>query len=377
VILLVGAGLLGKSLYRLLQVNLGIKSDHLATLEVLAPNIPYQFDGRLATNLARNALRETARIPGVQSAALATLLPVGAQAETTWLRVIGHPWNGEHNETPYRNVSAAYFSTLGARLLRGRYFREDEDNSKPRVAIINETFAKVYFADEDPIGKQLTRISGPIVPFEIVGVVQDIREGQPDTANQPVLYTVYEQGPGNYFVLVARTSQNAEGVISAMAEIIRTIDPRITTRNGMTMDEKIDRGFATYVRRSSALVVGGFASLALLLSVVGLYGVIAYSVSQRTREIGVRIALGAQATGVYRLILGEALWLVAAGICAGLVSAVVAARFMRSVLFETQVWDAWTLFGVAMLLAIAALAASYVPARRAAAVDPVEALRAE
>jgi macrolide transport system ATP-binding/permease protein len=376
VVLLVGAGLLGKSLYRLLHVEIGMRPDHLATLEVLAPNNPYEKD-EPAVALGRRVLRETTSLPGVQSAALTSLIPVTTWGNTTWFRVIGHPWHGEHNEVPERDVSADYFATIGSKLVRGRYFRDDEDKSKPLVAIINQQLAKEYFAGEDPIGKQIIFLRDNSVPMEVVGIVEDIKEGQLDTPNHSTLYIPFNQDPSNGFILVARTSQAEQTLLPLLAEVMRKVDPGITTLNGSTMNDYINHSFATYLHRSSAWLVGGFAFLALLLSVVGLYGVIAYSVSQRTREIGVRIALGAQPGKVYEMILREAGGLAIAGIASGLVCAVGAAALMRKMLYGTQSWDVPTLVGVAVVLAIAALVASFLPARRAASVDPVEALRME
>jgi macrolide transport system ATP-binding/permease protein len=297
--------------------------------------------------------------------------------DTTWFHVAGRPWHGEHLEVPERDVSANYFTTLGAKLQRGRYFTEDEDKSKPRVAIINQALAKEFFAGEDPIGKQILFLTDKPVPIEIVGIVEDIKEGPLDTTNRSVLYIPFNQSAGNFFILVVRTSQDEKSVLAAMAAAVEKINPDIATTAGASLDDNIDRSFATYMHRSSAWLVGGFAFLALLLSVVGLYGVIAYSVSQRTREIGVRIALGAQRGVVYKMILREAGWLAAAGIGVGLICAVAAASLMKKMLYGTQSWDAFTLVSVAAVLGIAALAASYAPARRAASVDPVEALRTE
>ena len=375
-VLLVGAGLLGKSLYKLLRVDIGMRADHLATLEVQAPPDPYAKDAP-AIALARRTVADVASLPGVESVGLTSLLPVSSWGNTTWFRIIGKPWHGEHNEVPQRDASAEYFQTLGAKLVRGRYFRDDEDKSKPLVIIINQALAKQYFSGEDPIGQQIIFLDGSSKPMEVVGIVEDIKEGPLDTTNRAALYTPFNQDAGNYFMIVARTAGNENALLPEMAEALRRIDPGIATTEPRSMSDRINHSFSTYLHRSSAWLVGGFAFLALLLSVVGLYGVIAYSVSQRTREIGVRIALGAQARAVYGMILREAGWLALAGIGAGLVCAVAAASLMRKLLFGTQTWDAPTLVGVAAVLAVAALAASYIPARRAASVDPVEALRAE
>jgi macrolide transport system ATP-binding/permease protein len=376
VVLLVGAGLLGKSLFLLLHVDIGMRPDHLATLEIQAPTDPYAKDDP-AIALGRRALGDIASLPGVQSVGLTSLLPVSSWGNTTWFRIIGKPWHGEHNEVPQRDASPNYFTTLGATLLRGRYFREEDDKSKPPVAIINQAFARQYFPGEDPLGRQIIFLDAKAKPMEIVGIVEDIKEGQLDTTNRSVLYTPFNQDAGNYFVLVARTSRNEQALLPLMVEIMHKIDPAIVTDRPLSMNDRIDHSFSTYLHRSSAWLVGGFAFLALLLSVVGLYGVIAYSVSQRTREIGVRIALGAQTGAVYKMILREAGWLAAVGVGGGLVCAVGAATLMKKMLYGTQSWDAFTLASVAAVLGFAALAASYAPARKAASVDPVEALRME
>ena len=376
VVLLVGAGLLGKSLYLLLRVDIGMQPDHLATLEVQAPADPYAKDAP-AIALERRALEEIASMPGVESVGLTSLLPVSSWGNTTWFRIIGKPWHGEHNEVPQRDASADYFKTLGAKLVRGRYFREDEDKSKPLVVIINQALAKQYFPGEDPIGQQIIPLVPDSKPMEIVGIVEDIKEGPLDTTNRSTLYTPFNQDAGNYFMLVARTSRNEQALLPLMVETLHKIDPQLVTDQPYTMNDRIAHSFSTYLHRSSAWLVGGFAFLALLLSVVGLYGVIAYSVSQRTREIGVRIALGAQRGVVYKMILGEAGWLAAVGIGVGLICAVAAATLMKKMLYGTQSWDVFTLLSVAAVLGSAALAASYAPARRAASVDPVEALRTE
>ena len=210
-----------------------------------------------------------------------------------------------------------------------------------------------------------------------MGVVDDIREGSLDEHIWPAEYEPFSQSPDTFFSVIARTSQPEQTVLPEMSAAIRRIDPSIGTRNESTMNERINNSQTAALHRSSAWLVGGFAALALLLSVVGLYGVIAYSVSQRTREIGVRMALGAQRSSVYGLILKEAGWLTGIGILAGLACAVGAASLMRSLLFGVRSWDVSTLAAVALVLGLFAMLASYIPARRAASVNPVEALRTE
>ena len=306
-----------------------------------------------------------------------SLLPVDGWGNTTWFRVLGRPWHGEHNEVTQRDVTVKYFNTLGAKLLRGRNFDESEDSTKPHVAIINRTFERVYFPGEDPLAHQLSHLGPTPDPIQIVGIVEDIKEGQLDSQNLPVLYQPFNQNADTDFMLAVRTSQDESAILPTLAATIHDIDPQIVAYRGAMMTTLINNSMSAYIHRSSAWLVGGFAALALILSVVGLYGVVAYSVSQRTREIGVRMALGAQQSSVYRLILSEAGRLTSIGILIGLACAIGAAAAMQAVLFGVRSWDIPTLFAVAAILTAAALVASFVPARRAASVDPVVALRAE
>jgi macrolide transport system ATP-binding/permease protein len=261
--------------------------------------------------------------------------------------------------------------------LRGRYFADSEDQSKPLVVVINNEFAKKYFPGEDPVGQQISIGDAVSKPIEIIGVVNDIQEGQLDAAPREAAYVPFNQSPDNGFAVIVRSSQAEESLLPSLDSTIHQIDPGLATFGAITMSERIHDSPAAYLHRSSAWLVGGFAALALLLSVVGLYGVIAYSVSQRTREIGVRMALGAQRSTVYGMILREAGWLTVLGVAAGAVCSVGTGLLMRKLLFGVSSWDVSTLIAVAVVLASAAAVASYLPARRAASVNPVEALRAE
>jgi predicted permease len=263
-------------------------------------------------------------------------------------------------------------------LREGRYFTDAEDSSKLGVLLINRAFAKQYFPNEDPIGKKIAHYDmDPSSIREVIGIVDDIKDGPLDSDIWPTLYRPLNQDSRTSLSLVARTSQNEKALLPALNAAIHEIDSSIATRDQATMEDRIDSSQSAYLHRSSAWLVGGFAGLALLLGVVGLYGVIAYSVSQRTREIGIRMALGAERSSVYRMILKEAGWLTVLGIVTGLLCSVAAATLIRKLLFGTQAWDLPTLFSVAAILALSALLASYLPARRAASVNPMEALRAE
>ena len=377
VVLLVSAGLLGKSLNRLLHVDVGFQTDHLATLSLELSDANYGKDEQVVA-AERKIISRVSSLPGVESVGITSVLPVSFNGNTTWIRIVGRPYNGEHNEVNQRDVSSELFTTLHAKLLRGRYFTDAEDGSKPKVVLINQALARKYFPGEDPIGKKLgdTDLS-PKSLTEIIGIVEDVKDGSLDSEIWPAVYYPFNQNSDTYFSLVARTSQDEKSLLTSLVTAVHEIDPGIGTTDVATMADRINESPSAYVHRSSAWLVGGFAFLALLLGVVGLYGVIAYSVSQRTREIGVRMALGAQRGSVYQLIMKEAGWLTGVGIGAGLVCAIGFATLIRGLLFGVRAWDVATLASVAAVLGVSALLASYIPARRAARVDPMVALRYE
>jgi predicted permease len=376
-VLLVGAGLLGQSVYRLLNVDLGFEPDRLVTLQVAA--IGPRFENRETTvRLGRDIIAAVSALPGVESAGITSVPPVSFNGNTDWVRIVGRPWDGTHIEVNMRETSAGYFRTVRTTLLQGRLFDADDSDARTRVAIINRAMAARYFPGENPVGQRFgDRELTPASIKEIVGVVDDLREGPLDTEVWPAVYYPFEQSPGTFFSVLARTAGDERVLLPAMAAAIRGLGSDVGTRNPAVMRDRIAESPVAALRRSSAWLAGGFAALALVLSVIGLYGVVAYSVGQRTREIGLRMALGAGRGSVYRLVLGEAGRLVAVGLAFGAVAAAWAARLIGSLLFGTSPWDAPTLAGVAVILASAALGASYVPARRAASVNPIEALRVE
>ena len=257
-------------------------------------------------------------------------------------------------------------------------FTDADDGTKPGVAVINEALARKYFVGQDPIGQKIADDEGgQATEWEIVGVVNDVREGPLDAVVAPTEYFPLSQIGEGSFTLVVRTGQDAAALLPELVSTLRQIDPNLGVSDEATMSAKIDTTQAALLHRFAAWLVGGFAAMALVLGVVGLYGVIAYSVSQRTREIGVRMALGAQRASVYGLVMRQAGWLTVVGIGLGLGGAVGASTLVRKMLFGVEAWDPLTLASVAVLLGTAAMAASFVPARRAARVNPVDALRAE
>jgi len=377
VVLLAGAGLLGQSFYRLLHVPLGFDPNHLATVRVTAPGTVSKNSEQMAA-LYDEIKRRVSSLPGVQSVGMTSLLPVQCSCNTDSIQIPGKPSNVEHNEVVERHVSPEYLTALRARLVSGRLFTEAEDASKPRVAVINHALARKYFPGEDPIGQRIADDEGGHpTEWEIVGVVEDIREGSLDVETWPAEYFPMSQTPNQGFTLAVRTGTEAGTLLPALVNTLHQIKPNLGVSDEATMNEKIEGTQAAMLHRFSAWLVSGFAAIALVLAVVGLYGVIAYSVSQRTREIGVRMALGAQRSSVYKLVMGQAGWLTLAGLAIGLVCSVGAALLIRSLLFGVRAWDMMTLSWVAVLLGLASMVASFMPARRAALVNPTDALRAE
>jgi predicted permease len=377
IVLLVGAGLLTKSFYQLLNVNLGFDATHLATIQMVAPDQSYPKPEQ-KNALFREVTRRLSALPGVESVGITTDLPVQCNCDTDWIRIVGKPFHGEHNEVDERDVTPGYLETLKARLIRGRLFTESDDNSKAQKLVINEALAQKYFPGEDPIGKKIA--NGGLDPNsmrEIIGVVGNVREGGLDDELWPSEYQSIYVGPQSNVAIAIRTLGDEKAILPTVIKTLHAIDPGLGTYGEITMADQIDTTQSALIHRTAMWLVDGFAGIALLLGVVGLYGVIAYSVSQRTREIGVRMALGAQRSTVYGMVMRQAGWLTVIGIVIGLACAVGASMAMRKLLFGVQAWDAPTLIGVALVLGAASLVASFLPAYRAASVNPTEALRAE
>ena len=377
VVLLTGAGLLGKSLYKLMRVDMGFDPSHLSMANVQLTLNPSDHASETLVRY-QTIQSKLGALPGVQSVALTDTLPVGCFCNTDWIRVEDKPFHGEHNEVVQRDVTPNYFSNLKARLIRGRSFRDDEDSSKPTVTVINESLARKYFPGEDPIGKKIGDGSLSAKSMrEVIGVIADVREGALDDEMIPGEYFSMYQRPDQGFTVLVRTAQDENQVLPEMVNALHTIDPNMGVYGEISMLDQIGSTQAAILHRFSTWLVSGFAFIAFILGVVGLYGVIAYSVSQRTREIGVRMALGAQRRTVYGMIMKQAAKLTTIGVAVGLFASIGTSMLIRNLLFGVTAWDASTLAAVVIALFLAALFASFVPAYRAASVSPTQALRVE
>jgi macrolide transport system ATP-binding/permease protein len=376
-VLLAGASLLGQSLYRLLHVPLGFDPNRLASVEVMIPETVYGTNEQMVA-LYGDILRRVSSLPGVESAGVSTMLPVQCDCPVDWITFPARPSHGEHNTVDERHVSAGYLPTLRAALVRGRLFTDAADESRPGVVVINQALAQKYFAGEDPIGQRIADYEGGRPSErEIVGIVANVREGPLNADIRPSEYFPINQTRDRYFSLVVRTQQDAGALLPLLVSTVHQLDLNLGVSNEVTVNDQIASTQTALLHQFSAWLVGGFAAMALVLGIVGLYAVIAYSVSRRTREIGVRMALGAEQTNVVLMILSEAGKMVMLGVLAGLLASLGVSRLVASMLFGVSSYDPLTFACVGMVLSAVALVACYIPARRASVVDPMVALRYE
>src|SRR5271163_1663446 len=381
-LLLVGSGLLLRSFSRLQELPPGFRPDHLLVADIplsltayAKPEDRYQFFDRLV---------ERARtLPGVRSAAAASFLPVSGGGSIIHFNITGRPPKTPHDfvAAGYRTITPGYLETLGVPLMQGRLFTHADNEKSPAVVLINATMARTFFHNENPLGKrlQLGALPDQEVPtMEIVGVVGDVHFGL-GTDPQAEMYLPYRQAdlilPVFQLSVVMRTAGDPALETSALRSALAEIDSNQPLVKVRTMEDNM----ATTVAqpRFRTWLIGILAMLALVLAAVGVYGVMSYTVTQRTSEIGVRVALGAQPGDVFRIIVGQGLWLALFGVCVGVVAALVLTRLLQSFLFGISAYDPLTFVAVSLLLTLVAVAASYFPARRATRVDPMIALRYE
>lgn len=377
-VLLTGASLLMKSLVRLLEVDPGFATENLLTLEVSTPANNYS-DQKRNTNFVRELLDRVQNLPGVRGTALIDVTPLKGGG-TSSFTVEGRPAlpPGQKPEANGRDVSSTYFQVMQIPLIRGRFFADHDTSDAPLVLIVNKTLADRMFPGQDPVGHRLifNYGSGPIVT-EIVGVVGDEKLGALDQKTTPVFYSPTFQSNDTTFTLVVRSGIDSQSLTSGVRKEVAKVDSEIVTSSAITVRKIISDSPPVFMRRFPAMLIGIFATLAVLLSAIGIYGVLSYLVTQRTREIGVRMALGAQRGNILRLLLGEGIRLAAIGIAIGLVAAVGATRLLAGLLFGVLPTDPSVLLAVTGLIAAVTLAACSVPAWRAIRIDPMVALRYE
>jgi len=371
-LLLIGSGLTLKSLWKLTQVDAGMKTEQVLTLDLTLPSSRYR-EPQQRVAFFRQLLGRLEALPGVAAAGANRYFPLRDRQYSQHVFVEERPVpEGQEPVVHYGGITSGYFRALGIPLLKGRDFTEQEMWETSGVVIINESLAERLFPNENPLGKRLKHGSQWQT---IIGIVGDVRQRRLNEEAYPQLYVTYADFKHTTMTLALRTTTDPAALIPAVRREVQTLDPALPVFNVMALDSFIGRTISGW--RLSALLLGLFASLALLLAAVGIYGVLSYSTEQRTREIGLRMALGAQRSDVLRLIVGQGLKVVAAGVVIGLVAALALSRVMKSLLFGVTATDPLTFAGVALLLVVVALIACFIPARRAAKTDPMVTLRQE
>ena len=377
VVLLVGAGMLLKSLVRVLRTDPGFNPENVLTMTVVLPAAKYA-EAPAQVNMQDQIQQKVKTLPGVTGVGTVNILPL-QPGNTTRVNVEGEPVPppGQELEANIRTVSDEYFRTLGVPLVSGRMFDARDKADGQQVVIIGKTMADRMFAGRDPLSRRLKYAGVEAPPVSIVGVVADVKITGLDQETRPVIYYPFRQNSSTFANLVVRTSADPTALAGSIRNEIRSLEPAVAIFNVQAMPELIANSPAAFMRRFPATLIGVFAGLALLLSSIGIYGVVSYSVSQQTHHIGVRMALGASAADILKLILKQGLIIALAGIAIGSVGAFILMRVLQSLLFEVRANDASTYAVVAGVLFLIALLACYLPARRATQVDPLVALRYE
>jgi predicted permease len=376
--LLVGAGLMINSFMRLQQVKPGFDPDRLLTVELPLPALKYP-EPEQAINFHKELMRRVETLPGVRAASLSTSLPLeGGNTNDFNLEIRPTPPGQSADVAEFLAVSAEYFRTLGIPLLKGRYLSEHDDEDAPPVMVVSESMARRYFPNEDPIGMRLKL--GGCTECEwttIVGVVGDVKNQGLDGEDDSTMYCPYNQESFNIrmMTLVLRTQGDPKSLVPAVRREVNSIDPDLALADIRTMDQLMSESLGE--SRYRGVLLGIFAMVALTLAAVGIYGVIAYAVNQRTREIGIRIALGARKSDIFKMIVRHGMILSVIGVAVGVAASLALTRFLSSLLFGVSSTDPLTFTSVVLLLIGVALLACSVPARRATKVDPMVALRAE
>jgi putative ABC transport system permease protein len=376
-VLLIGAGLLVRSLVNRIGVGVGFNVDQLLTGDIALPNNPYDTPERQSL-FFEQLVDRVKTIPGVTDASAIIFPPLTGPASATnfWLLDRPIPEAGQLPSADIRWVHRDYHKVMGIPLIAGRYFEERDRGDAPLAILVNETGAKQLWPGEDPIGKRLAMPWGDTLLAEVVGVVGDVRHEGPDTELRSMLYWEHRQFRAfPQMSLIVRTESASADMLPALRAALRDQDPTLPLFNVRSMEEL----FATALARArfTAASLGLFALLALILAAIGIYAVMAYATEQRSQEIGIRIALGANRASVVRMVVGQGLAQIAVALVIGTMGALALSRLLRSLMFEVTTTDPLTFGAMALLLALTALVACWLPARRASGIDPVAAIRHE
>jgi putative ABC transport system permease protein len=375
-VLLVGAGLLVRSFIRLLNVDPGFQSSGVITMKLSLPELGYPDDAR-RVSFFRELFGRIERVPGVRAAGGITWLPLTGLAAATSFEIVGQPKPpaGQEPVCEVRVITNDYFKAMGIPLLRGRTFTERETPATSHVVVINENLAKRYWPSDDPIGKRISVSWTNNEPDEVIGVVGDVHHAALDVDPRPMIYWPHVRSAYPWMLIAVRTAGAPTGVVPAITAQVRSMDANLPVADVRTMEDIVSDSVAE--QRLTMTLLGVFAALALVLSAIGIYGVIGYMVVQRTQEIGIRMALGAARSELLRLVIGQAMRMALAGVALGVVGAFALMRVMQGLLFGVQPSDPLTFVAVSVTVALVALGASGIPALRATRVNPVVALRTE
>jgi putative ABC transport system permease protein len=373
--LLVGGALFIKSFYRLLQVDPGFKPENLLTLEYRLPRNKY-VESSAQWEFHRQLVDQLKAVPGVQSAALVRGLPLTGNSASARFSLPDRetPPTGQEPQAQFNTATPDYFATMGIPLIQGRLFGDGDRLDTPAVFVINQTMARRFWPGQDPLGKQI-KIVGGDTPGTVVGVVGDAKQDWLSEEQRPQIYNCYSQSPGFFATVVVRTRVEPLGLSQAVREAVWKVDKDQPVWKVRTAESLMAYNVAD--KRFLMLLMVVFAALALTITAVGLYGVVNYTVGRRTHEIGIRMALGARARDVLKLVVSQGMRLAMTGVGVGLITSFALPRVIQSLLFGVSATDALTFAGGAALLGGVALLACYIPARRATKVDPLIALRYE
>lgn len=375
-VLLIGGGLMVRSFAEMTRADLGIKPENVVAMEVSLPRDAYE-DKTKRLNFYQQLMARVETLPGVMKSGAVSIVPFSSSNNSSNFQIVGQPpfRKGEEPYVETRVTTPGYFDAIGTGLRRGRLFNAQDDANAGRVILVNEAFAKRFLPGREPIGQRIDFSSGGKETLEIIGVVADVKNEDLDEAPDATSYLPYSQNPNRTMNLVVRGTQDSTRLVASVRSEVRALDPSLPVSNVKPLTQMIDERISP--KRLMTYILAVFALSALLLASVGIYGVMSYAVTQRTQEIGIRMALGAQAADVLSLVLRNGMSLALIGVAIGLAGAFALTRLLANLLFHVTATDKLTFAAVSISLIVVALLACFVPARRATKVDPLVALRDE